>query len=296
MALRFGLVGTGFWARITHAPALASTEGVQLAGVWGRDAAAAAALAADFGVTAYGDVDDMIEAVDAVAFSVPPDVQAAIALRAARAGRHLLLEKPIATSLAAAVALARAVRASGVASVVFFTARFQPLVRAWLAELAAVPGWVGGSGLWLGSAFQEGSPFDTPWRRDKGGLWDVGPHAVSLMWAALGPVVAVRAEAGLGDIVHLVLRHESGATSTVTVTIGAVPAAARTTCFVWGGAGRSAMPTEHAGSEVALRVALAELASNARSGAVDHPCDVMFGRDVVAVLAEAEHQIRTDLS
>jgi predicted dehydrogenase len=34
--LRFGLVGTGHWARITHAPALASTAGIELAAVWGR--------------------------------------------------------------------------------------------------------------------------------------------------------------------------------------------------------------------------------------------------------------------
>ena len=45
--LRFGLVGTGYWARIAHAPALASTEGIELAGVWGRDPRAAAALAAE---------------------------------------------------------------------------------------------------------------------------------------------------------------------------------------------------------------------------------------------------------
>jgi ornithine cyclodeaminase/alanine dehydrogenase-like protein (mu-crystallin family) len=43
--LRFGLVGTGYWARVTHAPALSSIEGVELAAVWGRSAAAAADLA-----------------------------------------------------------------------------------------------------------------------------------------------------------------------------------------------------------------------------------------------------------
>ena len=44
--LRFGLVGTGYWARIAHAPALASTEGIEFAAVWGRDPTAAAELAA----------------------------------------------------------------------------------------------------------------------------------------------------------------------------------------------------------------------------------------------------------
>ena len=46
--LRFGLAGTGHWARIAHAPALASTEGVELAAVWGRNPQAAAELAAGY--------------------------------------------------------------------------------------------------------------------------------------------------------------------------------------------------------------------------------------------------------
>ena len=44
--LRFGLVGTGYWARIAHAPALAAAEDIELTAVWGRDPSAAAALAA----------------------------------------------------------------------------------------------------------------------------------------------------------------------------------------------------------------------------------------------------------
>src|ERR1700684_3179775 len=37
VAMRFGLVGTGYWAETTHAPALATTPGARLASVWGRD-------------------------------------------------------------------------------------------------------------------------------------------------------------------------------------------------------------------------------------------------------------------
>jgi predicted dehydrogenase len=53
--LRFGLVGTGHWAQVTHAPALASTEGIEFAAVWGRNHEAAAALAASHGATAHRD-------------------------------------------------------------------------------------------------------------------------------------------------------------------------------------------------------------------------------------------------
>jgi predicted dehydrogenase len=36
-SLRFGLVGTGYWARVAHAPALASTDGIEFTAVWGRN-------------------------------------------------------------------------------------------------------------------------------------------------------------------------------------------------------------------------------------------------------------------
>jgi predicted dehydrogenase len=289
--LRFGLVGTGHWARITHAPVLAATDGITFAAVWGRNREAADALAASHGITAHGDLGTFLADVDAVAFSVPPDVQCPIAIQAARAGKHLLLEKPVAISGADADRLAAAVAEAGVASVVFFTHRFQPGVRAWLAGLGSQDGWAGGCAVWLGSAWQHSNPFNTPWRRDKGGLWDLGPHAVSLLWASLGPVVSVTADAGRGDLTHLVLHHDSGATSTVTVTLAATEAAAGFTLSLWGEAGRSAAPVEDGQPEAALRVALTELAANARAGRLAHPCDVAFGRDVVRVLAEAQLQI-----
>jgi predicted dehydrogenase len=292
-SLRFGLAGTGHWARITHAPALASTDGIDFAAVWGRNAGAAAELADRYRATAYHDVSEFMANVDAVAFAVPPDVQAPIAVRAARAGKHLLLEKPLAISTADADALADAVEQASVASVVFFTARFQADVRAWLAKVTATGGWAGGCAVWLGSALRAGNPFNTPWRRDKGGLWDLAPHLISLLWASLGPVRSVTAQAGPAGATHLILRHEPGATSTVTVTLNAPESAGLDDLFLWGEAGRSAAPAETGQPVMPLRTALTELAANARSGQTAHPCDVHFGREIGRVLADAQHQIGT---
>ena len=289
--LRFGLVGTGHWAQITHAPALASTDGIEFAAVWGRDADAAARLAATYGATAHRDLAAFLAGVDAVAFAVPPDVQAPIATRAARAGKHLLLEKPVAISPADTDALADAAASAQVASVVFFTARFQADVRAWLATVLAASGWAGGWAAWLGSALRSGSPFNTPWRRDQGGLWDVAPHLISLLWASLGPVQSVTAAAGRGDVTHLILRHEAGLTSTVTVTLGQPQNAEFSELYLWGESGRSAAPLETGQPVIPLRTALTELAANARSGLVSHPCDVRFGRQIGHILADAQRQI-----
>ena len=291
-SLRFGLVGTGHWARVTHATALASTDGVEFAAVWGRNPAAAGALAEDFGVTAHTDLGEFLADVDAVAFSVPPDVQADIGARAAAAGRHLLLEKPLAASRVSADQLTDAITAAGVASVVFFTFRFQTEMREWLARIRGEGTWRGGSSLWLGSVLtEEDSPFATPWRRDKGGLWDLAPHAISVLWACLGPVAAVTAVPGQDDLTHLVLRHDTGATSTVTVTLSAPPAADEDfEVRIWGTAGRRTAPTDLDSPVPALRTALTELTACARSGQA-HPCDARFGRDVVAVLDDAQRQL-----
>jgi predicted dehydrogenase len=237
-----------------------------------------------------------LDTVDAVAFAVPPHVQAPLAARAAEAGKHLLLEKPIALSVGEADKLVAAIEAAGVASVVFFTLRFNTEIRAWLTDEHARggwsgAGWSGGVAVWLGSALQPDSPFNTSWRREKGGLWDLGPHVVSLLWTCLGPVTSVSAVAGAADVTHLVLRHESGASSTATVTLSAPAAASGNNLFVWGEAGRSVMPAGPFDSVEALRTAAVELAAAARPGAPAHPCDARFGREVVRVLAAAEAQL-----
>ena len=289
--LRFGLAGTGYWARVTHAPALAATEGVELTAVWGRNPQAAADLAAGYQATPHHDVSAFLAGVNAVSFAVPPDVQAAIATQAARAGKHLLLEKPVALTEAAADGLVEAVEQAGVASVVFFTQRFQPDVRAWLAEVEGRGGWAGGVSAWLGSALRESNPFNTPWRQDQGGLWDIGPHMISLLWASLGPVTSVTADTGPADVTHLVLHHQGGATSTTTVTLSAPESAADMEAYVWGESGRLVAPGGSVDRVAALSTALRELAANARAGQTRHPCDARFGRDVGRVLAEAQRQI-----
>jgi len=289
--VKFGLVGTGYWATVTHAPVLASEPAVDFTAVWGRSADKAAALGDQFGAKPYAQYADFLGHVDAVAFSVPPDVQAELAARAAEAGKHLLLDKPLATSAAAAERVAGAVDLAGVSSVVFFTARFTSAIREWLAQVDG-GGWEGAWARWIVSAFGEGSPYaSSPWRREKGALWDVGPHALSVLIGALGPVEGVTADGGVGDLVHLVLHHSSGATSTASLTLGAPQPAVNVELSLWGPAGLSPMPRRDDGPVAAYRVALGELMANAEAGRRSHPCDVRFGAAVVNVLAEAERQV-----
>jgi predicted dehydrogenase len=286
--MRFGVLGTGFWAHEVHAASLADHPDAELVGVWGRDLAKAKALGAHFEVPGFGDLDELLDRVDAVSFALPPHVQAPLAVRAAEAGKHLLLEKPIALGVESADRLVDAVRSNGVASVVFFTFRFQQSTATWLEQAERTKP-VGGAGSWLGSL--AGTPFDSsPWRKERGALWDIGPHALSLFLPALGPVTSVQAGAGLRDTVHLVLHHESGAASTVTVSHTVAPMASGVEFFVHGDAGRITLLPESDAALPAHRVAVGELVNAAVAGGI-HPCDVGFGRDVVAVLAAAQRAL-----
>ncbi|WP_306338644.1 Gfo/Idh/MocA family protein [Streptomyces sp. KL118A] len=289
--LRFGLVGTGPWASATHAPALARHPGVDLSGIWGRRPEAAAALAAEHGTRAYADVDELFAACDAVAFAVPPDVQAPLAARAAAAGCHLLLDKPVATSPAGARDLAAAAERAGVASVVFFTMRFTPTAAAWLAEQVAAGGWFTGRADWYGSFYApDGSAaFSSPWRASRGGLWDVGPHALSMLLPVLGDVTEVTAAQGPRDTVHLILRHTGGASSTATLTLSAPPKCEGLAVELRGESGTAVLPPWEDGGD-AFGAAVDALVESAASG-TPHPCDVRFGLRVSEILARAEEHI-----
>lgn len=288
--MRFGVLGTGHWARTVHAAALAGHPDAELVGIWGRDPAKATEVGAEFDVPGFADLAALLDRVDAVAIAVPPSVQVELAEQAAAAGRHLLLEKPIGLSLAEADRVVAAARSGGVASVVFFTFRFQAGTSTWLGQ-AARTRLAGGAGSWLSAL--AGSPFDSPWRRQHGALWDIGPHALSLLLPALGPVVSVQAGAGAGDTVHLVLQHATpGVASTVTLSHTVAPLSTGVEFFVHGDAGRLVLLPDTERPVESFAAAVDELAAAVMTGGT-HPCDVGFARGVVAVLATAARALES---
>ncbi|MFI8099741.1 Gfo/Idh/MocA family protein [Streptomyces sp. NPDC086023] len=290
---RVGLLGTGPWAARTHAPALAAHAGSEFAGVWGRRPEAAAELARTHDVKVYDSPDALFADCDAVAFALPPDVQAPLAVRAAAAGCHLLLDKPVATGVAAARELHEATVRHGVAGVVFLTLRFAEPTAGWVAEQAAIDGWFTARAHWFGAVFPPDgtrSPYAaSPWRQEKGGLWDVGPHALSVLIPVLGEVTSLSAARGPADLVHLVLRHASGASSTAALTLSAPREASGVGVELRGTPGIASLP-DWSDVPGAYGRALDALLESARTG-VPHPCDTGFGLRLTELLVEAEAQL-----
>lgn len=285
--LQVGLVGAGPWAAMVHAPMLAAGPETTLAGVWARRGEAAARLAEAHGAVAAGSFDELVGRSQAVAFCVPPDVQAVLAPEAARRGRAVLLEKPVADSLDGARRLAEAVAGAGVGSLVVFTTRFTSLVRGFLAQAAGFEA-SGGRSWFFSGAFLSGPFASSPWRQQRGALLDVGPHAVDLITAALGPADEVRARASAGGYVAVTLGHRGGAVSEVSLcSRTGLAGGGRSGAELYGPAGVLEVDTRAADRTEAFATVRSEFAAVAAGGG-PHPCDVHRGVEVQAVLARAE--------
>ncbi|MEV6796688.1 Gfo/Idh/MocA family oxidoreductase [Streptomyces sp. NPDC051320] len=214
--VRVGLVGAGPWARAMHARVLAAGPETNLTAVWARRPEAAAEIAHDQGSLAAGSFEELLDCCEAVAFAVPPAVQAGLAIRAAARGRALLLEKPLGADLSAARAVADAVAEHDVVSQLVLTKRYHPVTRAFLAE-AATREVTGARSCYLHGAFL-GGEFATSWRLEHGALLDLGPHLLDLLDSAVAPIVSVR---GTGDPrrwIELTCEHENGAVSQASLS------------------------------------------------------------------------------
>lgn len=130
-----GLIGTGLWGEM-HARTYAAMPGVELRGVADIDENRAQKLAVAYGARAYHSHRDLLkdDSIEAVSVVTPDFAHEEILVDAARAGKHILAEKPLATSVAACERILAAVDEAGIFLMVDFHARWSPpLYKAWQA-------------------------------------------------------------------------------------------------------------------------------------------------------------------
>ncbi|HWE66895.1 MAG TPA: Gfo/Idh/MocA family oxidoreductase [Acidimicrobiales bacterium] len=267
--IRIGLVGAGPWAKLFHAPIFASNPATTLAGVWSRRPVASEEIASAHGATSFGSIEEMLLHVDALSFAVPPDIQAEIAIVGALAGKALLLEKPVALDLGLAKELARVVDETGVPTQMVLTWRYAPTVRAFLDAVHHCEP-LGGNGQFLTGGLL-GGMFATPWRIDRGPLWDLGPHVIDLLDAALGPIDEIAAHGDLYRWVDLQLTHASGIVSQASLTAYSRLEPARAGAAIYHPDGVHEVDTNGVAAAAAPNIAseFAETVGNHRSHALD---------------------------
>lgn len=195
--LNWGIIGLGKLANTRIAPAFADAPDNRLVAVAGRDAARTAEFA-----TRHNVRPATIEAlltdpeIGAVYVAATNDLHAPYTIAAARAGKHVLCEKPLARTVAEAEAMIAACRAAGVLLGTAFQMRFHPAHR----EIQAMvqDGVFGEIRQVRAQHLMELAPERQTWRLDAsaggGPLFDIGSHAVDLLTFLTGqPVRAVSA-------------------------------------------------------------------------------------------------------
>jgi len=194
------LIGCG-WAGQRHAPALAA-RGATLRWAVDHDAGRAQSLAgAHPGCRATADYREPLQdaAVVAVDVCLPHDLHAPVAVAAARAGKHVLVEKPLAATLDEADAMIAAAEGAGVVLMVAENVRFEAVYRAAQALLEA--GAIGEPALvqvsrqaYLRRSFLEERPWFLDAKRAAGGIMmSGGVHDFETMRMLLGELASVQA-------------------------------------------------------------------------------------------------------
>lgn len=123
--LGVAVIGVGFFGQ-THARTYASLPGVDLVAVADVDEARVRATADEHGVAGYTDIDELLarDDIDMVSVVTPEPLHREPVLRCAEAGKHVFVEKPIATTLEDAEAIIAAAKNAGVKLTVGFESRF----------------------------------------------------------------------------------------------------------------------------------------------------------------------------
>lgn len=221
----WGIVGCGVIAPF-HARAVGAVADTRLVAVVDEIPERAAEVGAAFGVPALADVDALLarDDIQAVSICLPSGQHAAIGARAAAAGKHVLVEKPLDITLAAADHLITTCRTHGVKLGVISQHRFGPAMRQVRAALEAGRfGRLHFGGAYIpwyrSQGYYDSGAWRGTWALDGGGcLMNQGIHYIDMLQWVMGPVASVVAHTATAahqieveDIALAILRFESGA-------------------------------------------------------------------------------------
>jgi UDP-N-acetyl-2-amino-2-deoxyglucuronate dehydrogenase len=241
MTIRIGILGAGSISD-THARAARAIPGVEVAAVYGRNAAKAQRLAELYGGVAFDSLERFLEhrPMDLVAIGSPSALHAEQGIAAAERGLHVLVEKPLDITTARADALIAAADRAGVTLGVFFQDRLKPDVvkmKAMVdAGVAGRPILASGRVKWYRPPeYYGGSRWRGTFALDGGGaLINQAIHTVDLLLHLWGPIVSVDARAStqlhtieVEDTVVATLQFENGALGVFEASTAVFPGYAR---------------------------------------------------------------------
>ncbi len=238
MSLGFAIVGTGMISRF-HARAIADVRGAKLVACCDMAAERAEAFAKEVGCTPYDNMTKMLAdpAVDVVTIATPSGAHMEPAVAAARAGKHVIVEKPLEITLKRCDRIIRECEKQGVKLGTIFPSRFhdssihmrKAIDQGRFGRLTLGDAYVKwfrtqeyyDSGAWRGT-----------WKLDGGGaLMNQAVHTVDLLSWLMGPVEEVQAQTAtlahkrieVEDVAIATLRFKNGALGVIEATTAAYP-------------------------------------------------------------------------
>jgi len=308
---RVAIIGAGQIAAL-HIKAIQSLSDVELAGVYDVDRARAEQAAQRGGARAYETLDAVWEdaSVDGVHVCTPNHLHAEQAIRALEAGKHVLVEKPMALSLADCDRMIAAAQRAERVLMVGHLQRYMPVNRT--ARRLLRDGAVGEARHLVRQRlcdFTEASAWFRPWYSDKAQVGNCvlhgwGPHDLDiLLWYIDSPGIRVYAQGtqsselyrDQGDTYSVIVNHACGAVSSVTISnasrinlLEQVIIGTRGTLRIASGKvwlNGEEVPVEGAGTD-ALALEIAEFARCSREGGVPD-ADGLSSRRSMAVIEGA---------
>jgi len=238
MSLGFGIVGCGMIADF-HIRAVGDVEGAQAVACFDCIPESAQRLAEKYGLKAYTQLDAMLAdpSVDVVTIATPSGAHRDPAVAAARAGKHVIVEKPLEVTLEKCDEIIRACDRAGTVLSTIFPSRFHAPSRkikdaidagrfGRLTVGDAIVKWYRtqeyyDSGAWRGT-----------WELDGGGaLMNQAIHSVDLLTWLMGPVKEIRAQTALlaheriavEDVAVATLQFENGALGIIEAATAVYP-------------------------------------------------------------------------
>ena len=231
--MNFAILGTGIVADYHKTAIEANNDfGAIFYAVSHYDTLQFEALSTQFGVPCLT-FDELLEdeRVDVICICTPSGQHAAQAIACAEAGKHILVEKPIALSLSDADAMIQAAGENDVQLAVAFQRRTEPIfIR---IKKAIEEGNLGDLTLasvvlpyYRGQSYYDMAPWRGTWKQDGGGvLMNQGIHIIDLLTWYMGDPAYIQAQAGtlhrdieVEDVVAATLKFDNGALATITAT------------------------------------------------------------------------------
>ena len=236
----FGIIGCGMISRF-HAKAIEDLPNASLVGCWNRTPESATKLADETGCTAFETLDEMLASPDihVVTIGTASGAHLDPAVAAAKAGKHVIIEKPLEVTLERCDQIIQACEENNVKLATIFPSRFHESAR--LMKQAVEENKFGQVTLgdayvkWYRSQeYYDSGAWRGTWELDGGGaLMNQAIHSVDLLYWFMGPVKSIMAQTAtlahdrieVEDVATASLQFESGALGVIEATTAAFPGA-----------------------------------------------------------------------